>query len=180
MQSLSSQLARSALDAAPDAMIIIDDSGAIRYANRQVSALFGFPHDELIGKPVERLLPERFRDRHPPLRQEYIRNVRIRPMGAGLSLFGRRSDGGEFPVEISLSPVDDDGRLLVAAAIRDVTERKRIEAELGAQLEDMRRLREMSTRLVEAADLQRMLEENLPCSAPISATFSCTTQQPVS
>lgn len=161
MQSLSSQLARSALDAAPDAMIIIDDSGAIRYANRQVSALFGFPHDELIGKPVECLLPERFRDRHPPLRQEYMRNVRIRPMGAGLNLFGRRNDGTEFPVEISLSPIDDDGRLLVAAAIRDVTERKRIEAELGAQLEDMRRLREMSTRLVEAADLQRMLEENL-------------------
>lgn len=161
MQRLSPQLARSALDAAPDAMIIIDDSGVIRYANRQVSGVFGFPHDELIGKPVECLLPERFRDRHPPLRQAYIRNVRIRPMGAGLSLFGRRSDGTEFPVEISLSPIDDDGRLLVAAAIRDVTERKRVEAELEAQLEDMRRLREMSTRLVEAADLQRMLEENL-------------------
>jgi len=161
MQSLPPQLARSALDAAPDAMIIIDDSGAIRYANRQVAALFGYPHDELIGKLVECLLPERFRDRHPSMRQAYVRNVRVRPMGAGLNLFGRRHDGSEFPVEISLSPIEHDGRVLVAAAIRDVTERKRVEAELNAQLEDMRRLRDMSTRLVEAADLPEMLEEVL-------------------
>ncbi|HMK84469.1 MAG TPA: PAS domain S-box protein [Steroidobacteraceae bacterium] len=161
MQSLSTQLARSALDAAPDAMIIIDDAGAIRFANQQVSALFGYPHDELIGKAVEYLIPERFRDRHPSMRLAYIDNVRVRPMGAGLDLFGRRRDGSEFPVEISLSPIDDDGRMLVAAAIRDVTERKRVEAELGAQLEDMRRLRDMSARLVETADLPRMLEEIL-------------------
>jgi two-component system, sensor histidine kinase len=161
MQSIPSQLAHSALDAAPDAMIIIDDSGAIRYANRQVSALFGYPHDELIGKPVERLLPERFRDRHPSMREAYTKNVRVRPMGAGLNLFGRRPDGTEFPVEISLSPINDGGRTLVAAAIRDVTERKRVEAELSSQLEDMRRLRDMSTRLVEATDLPKMLEEIL-------------------
>jgi two-component system, sensor histidine kinase len=176
MQSLPPQLARSALDAAPDAMIIIDDSGAIRYANRQVAALFGYPHDELIGKLVECLLPERFRDRHPPMRQAYVKNVRVRPMGAGLNLFGRRHDGSEFPVEISLSPIEDDGRVLVAAAIRDVTERKRIEAELNAQLEDMRRLRDMSTRLVEAADLPRMLEEVLDATIALQRADFGTVQ----
>jgi len=125
MQSLPSQLARSALDAAPDAMIIIDDAGAIRFANRQVSALFAYSHDELIGKPVECLIPERLRNRHFSMREAYAKNARVRPMGAGLNLFGRRRDGSEFPVEISLSPIDDEGRILVAAAIRDVTERKR-------------------------------------------------------
>ena len=71
MQSLPSELARSTLDAAPDAMIIIDHSGAIRFANRQVSTLFGYSHDELIGKPVECLMPERFRNQHPSMRQAY-------------------------------------------------------------------------------------------------------------
>ena len=161
MQSLSPQLARSVLDAAPDALIVIDASGTIQFANRQVSALFGYAHDELIGKPVEWLLPERFRERHPALRHAYGGNVRVRPMGAGLNLSGRRADGSEFPVEISLSPIDDAGRLLVAAAIRDVTERRRVEAELGTQLEDMRRLHELSTRLVEATELRRILDEML-------------------
>jgi len=161
MQSLPSELARSTLDAAPDAMIIIDHSGAIRFANRQVSTLFGCSHDELIGKPVECLMPERFRSQHPSMRQAYATNVRVRPMGAGLNLFGVRRDGTEFPVEISLSPIDPNGGNLVVAAIRDVTDRKRVEAQLGAQLEEMRRLHEMSTRLIVVADLPKMLGEVL-------------------
>ncbi len=172
MQSLPTELARSALDAAPDAMIIIDESGAIRFANRQASALFGYPHEDIIGRPVEYLMPERFRKRHLSLREAYASSARLRPMGAGLSLFGRRCDGTEFPVEISLSPIDDGGRVLVAAAIRDVTDRKRVEAELSAQLEDMRDLRDMSARLVEAADLPRILEEVLDASiALLGADF---------
>jgi len=167
MQSLPSELARSTLDAAPDAMIILDDSGVIRFANRQVSALFGHSHDELIGRPVEHLMPVRFRGQHPSMRQAYMRNVRVRPMGAGLSLFGLRQDGTEFPVEISLSPIDADGRNLVAAAIRDVTDRKRVEAELSAQLEHMRRLHEMSAQLIEAADLPKMLEEVLDATIAV-------------
>ncbi len=161
MESLPSELARSTLDAAPDALIIIDDAGAIRFANRQVSALFGYSHDELIGKRVEYLMPGRFRNQHPSMRQAYRENVRVRPMGAGLNLFGLRRDGTEFPVEISLSPIVAGGRNLVAAAIRDVTHRKRVEAELGAQLEEMRRLHEMSTRLIAAADPPKMLGEVL-------------------
>jgi rsbT co-antagonist protein RsbR len=130
MLSIPPELARSALDAAPDAMIIIDAAGVIRYANRQVSALFGYAHDEVIGKEVEQLMPERYRARHLGHRDGYIHNVRVRPMGQGLELFGRRRDGTEFPVEISLSPIASGERQLTAAAIRDVTDRKRVEAEL--------------------------------------------------
>ena len=130
MQTLPAELARGALDAAPDAMIIIDGAGIVRYVNRQVSVLFGYAHDEIVGQPVEQLIPERFRSRHPGHRAAYGRQLRVRPMGTGLDLFGRRADGSEFPVEISLSPIEDGERRLVAAAIRDVTERKREQAEL--------------------------------------------------
>lgn len=130
MRAVSTELARSALDAAPDAMIIIDAGGTIRYANRQVSALFGYAHDDIVGQPVEFLMPKRFRERHVNHRHTYVESVRVRPMGIGLELFGQRIDGTEFPLEISLSPVEDDGRALVAAAIRDVSDRKKVEAEL--------------------------------------------------
>ena len=126
MRSVPSELARSALDAAPDAMIIIDETGTIRFANRQVSALFGYPHDDIVGRPVESLMPQRFRERHVNHRHAYIDSLRVRPMGIGLELFGRRVDGVEFPVEISLSPVEGEGKSLVAAAIRDVSDRKRV------------------------------------------------------
>ena len=83
-------LALSTLDAAPDAMLIIDTSGTICFTNRQVSALFGYPHDEIIGEVIEKLLPERFRAQHIGHRERYVDNLRMRPMGAGLELFGRR------------------------------------------------------------------------------------------
>jgi PAS domain S-box-containing protein len=127
VRSLSAELARSVLDAAPDAMIVIDAAGKICFGNQQVCALFGYTREELLGMPVEWLMPERLRSRHPALREDYVRNGRVRPMGAGLDLHGRRRDGAEFPVEISLSPIEDGGNRLVAAAIRDITERKRVE-----------------------------------------------------
>jgi PAS domain S-box-containing protein len=130
MQSVPPAFARSVLDAAPDAMIVIDESGVIRFANRQASTVFGYAHVELVGQKVEFLMPTRFRARHLSHRQSYAENLRIRPMGIGLELFGLRKDGTEFPVEISLSPIDDASGTLVAAAIRDVTDRKRVEAEL--------------------------------------------------
>jgi PAS domain S-box-containing protein len=132
MRSTPSDLARSALEAAPDAIIIIDDEGIIRFANRQVSALFGYSHDAVIGRPVENLMPERFRDRHVAHRKNYMAHVRVRPMGVGLDLYGQRRDGTQFPLEISLSPVEDAGSVLIAAAIRDVSDRKRVEAALNA------------------------------------------------
>jgi PAS domain S-box-containing protein len=111
-------------------MVIIDSAGTIRYANQQTAKLFGYGHDELVGRCVDELLPERLRQHHIDHRQQYWSSPRQRPMGAGLELFGCRREGGEFPVEISLSPVQDGQEMLVAAAIRDVTERKRIENEL--------------------------------------------------
>jgi two-component system, sensor histidine kinase len=127
---LSTDLVRSVLDSAPDAMIFIDAGGRIVFANRQVAALFGHEPVDIIGAEVEILLPERFRARHSGHRDGYTRNIRLRPMGAGLDLFGMRKDGTEFPVEISLSPISQAGQTLVAAAIRDVTERKQVELEL--------------------------------------------------
>ena len=158
MLSASAELARSALDAAPDAMIIIDGAGVIRFANRQVSSLFGYAHEDIIGQSVERLMPVRFRRRHVEHRVEYARALRQRPMGQGLALFGLRRDGGEFPVEISLSPirdkhqVQDRDQVLVAAAIRDVTDRKRVEDELTFARESAERARELANEARESAD----------------------------
>jgi two-component system, sensor histidine kinase len=152
MKTAPPDLARSALDAAPDAMIIIDDSGAIRFVNRQVSSLFGYAPAEVVGKPVELLMPARFHTRHVEHREEYRRSVRLRPMGVGLELFGRRKDGTEFPVEISLSPIEHGQSTLVAAAIRDVTDRKRAEAELIRAREVADQARELAIQAREAAD----------------------------
>jgi PAS domain S-box-containing protein len=131
---LSSDLVRRALEAAPDAMVIVDAEGIVQFANQQVETVFGYARDELVGQPVDNLLPERYRERHVRHRRQFGADGRFRPMGAGLELFARRRDGSEFPVEISLSPIAP-GRSLVAAAIRDVTDRKRIQLELIAARE---------------------------------------------
>jgi PAS domain S-box-containing protein len=159
MLSTPPELARSALDAAPDAMIIIDRAGIVRFANRQVSAVFGHPHDEIIGQGVEQLMPERFRARHAGHRRSYVDSLRVRPMGPGLELFGRRRDGTEFPVEISLSPIQADDELLVAAAIRDVTDRKRVEAELIEARESAERARESADRSRRLADSAKVIAD---------------------
>ena len=160
MQTLTGELARSALDAAPDALIIIGADGVVRFANRQAAALFGYPREELVGKHVERLLPERFRARHAGHRESYFTAPRLRPMGAGLVLFACRHDGGEFPVEISLSPVGADPPL-VAAAIRDVTERNRAEAELKAAREAAEKARAVADRARDVADhLRNVADES--------------------
>ena len=111
-------------------MVIVDDGGIIRFANRHVSSLFGYAHDEILGRQIELLVPERFRTRHVEHRLGYVSEARARAMGQRPDLVGCRRDGTEFPVEISLSPVEYEGRTLVGAAIRDVTDRKRIETEL--------------------------------------------------
>jgi two-component system, sensor histidine kinase len=129
MTAISPALARSVFDDAPDAMIIIDAFGTIWFANRRVCDLFGYTRAQMVGESIEKLVPERFRDRH-----------------SGLDLLGRRHDGTEFPLEVSLGPIEDVGRTLVAAAIRDVTERKRAEAELVVARDAIEAMRELADR----------------------------------
>ena len=118
---------QSIVEAAPDAMLIVDRHGRIALINGQVEQLFGYARQELVGQAVELLVPERFRSRHPTYRATYSGDPHPRPMGSGLELWGRRKDGSQFPVEISLSPVASGEGGLVVAAVRDVTERKRLE-----------------------------------------------------
>jgi PAS domain S-box-containing protein len=126
---------RGLLEAAPDAMVIVDADGIINLVNHQTEKLFGYGRDELLGKPVEILVPEKFRAVHPGRRTGYFGEPKTRPMAAGLELFGRRKDGSEFPAEISLSPMETEEATLVTAAIRDVTDRKKVEAKFRNLLE---------------------------------------------
>jgi PAS domain S-box-containing protein len=132
---------RELLEAAPDAMVIVDATGTIVLANSQTDAVFGYAREELIGQPVELLLPERYRGHHVRHRREFDSQPRRRAMGAGLELYARQKDGLEFPVEISLSPIRTADGTLTSAAIRDISERKAVE----------RRLQEQNVRLEQAS-----------------------------
>lgn len=120
---------RGLLEAAPDAMVCVDAQGTITLVNAQTERLFGYQRGELVGQPVEVLIPESARDAHPAHRERYMAEPRPRPMGVGLELSGRRRDGSTFPAEISLSAIDTEEGILVTAAVRDVTEQRDIQAE---------------------------------------------------
>jgi PAS domain S-box-containing protein len=126
---------RALLDAAPDAIVGVDQAGGIALVNDQAERLFGYDRDELLGQPVELLVPEMVRKVHPVWRRQYLADPQPRPMGAGTELAGRRKDGSEFPAEISLSAIDTRAGVLVSAAIRDVTDRKRADAKFRGLLE---------------------------------------------
>lgn len=123
---------RTLLDTAPDAMVIVDGQGRIEIINSQAEKMFGYQRDELQGKNIEVLLPERLREPHKGHRQAFVKNPDVRPMGASLDLLALRKDGSEFPVEISLSPVKLESSMFVSSVIRDVTERKKMELEIIA------------------------------------------------
>ncbi len=128
----SNALLQDVFNAAPDAMIAADTSGAIVIANAQVMEIFGYEAHELIGQPVETLIPVRFHDLHRAQRANYALDPRRRPMGSGLQLHGRRRDGSEFPVEVSLSPINTQPGHVILAAIRDVSDRVSMEARVDA------------------------------------------------
>ena len=132
------------LDAAPDAVVIIDGDGVIAQINSQTEKLFGYDREELVGRPLEMLMPERYRGSHVAETRAYAADPRPRPMGRGLDLFGLRKDGREFPIDVSISPLPPERGLFVASTIRDMTSHRRLEEELRQR-----------TRELEEADRQK-------------------------
>lgn len=151
MKSTSEPFFRNLLETAPDAMIIIDHSGRISVVNEQTEIMFGYSRDQLLGYKIEMLLPARLHEMHVSHREGYTASPAVRPMGAGAELLGRRKDGSEFPVEISLSPVEAGSDTFVSSVIRDVTERRQMEQEIRDAHAEADRANKANTAFLAAA-----------------------------
>lgn len=150
----SEQMFRGLLESAPDAMVVVDTHGRIQIINHRAEQLFGYSREELVGRLVDELVPEALRSGHAGHRAKYFANPQVRPMGQGLELYGRRRDGTEFPVDISLSPMRTVEGVLVIAAVRDITDRKIAEKRL-AQTQEVAERRRLMTHLVQAQEEER-------------------------
>jgi PAS domain S-box-containing protein len=129
------QRLRAAVDSSPSGLIMTDAAGRIVLVNREIERLFGYAREDLLGRPVDMLVPERLRAGHPLFRADYAKDPRVRAMGAGRELFGRRSDGTEVPVEIGLTPVATEEGLFVISSVVDISARKRADARFQAAVE---------------------------------------------
>jgi len=161
------KLFRGLLEAAPDGMVIVNRDGVITLVNAQVEELFGYRRAELVGEPVEILVPDRYAGMHRAFRKGYVREPRTRPMGLGGDLHGRRKDGSEFPIEVTLSPLETDQGLLVSAAIRDISERRRMQEETDRVKDEFfatvsHELRTPLTSMIGYGELMTDLEELSP------------------
>ena len=121
------------VEAAPNSMIMVDQSGFITFVNRETERLFGYSREELNGQLIEVLVPEKFRSAHPIYRGQFFKNPVSRAMGMGRELFGLRKDGSEVPIEIGLNPMEAEGEKFVLVSIIDITERKKNEALIAAR-----------------------------------------------
>ena len=159
-QLYSEQDLRSLFDAAPDATLLVNTDGRIERLNAQAETLFGYQRKEMLGQPVELLIPQRFRNSHIEHRREFADNPRVRTMGSSLELYARHKDGSEFAIDVNLSPIKLQGRMVVSAAIRDVTELKAAAAALRVAKEEADRATGIKTRFLAAAshDLRQPLQ----------------------
>jgi PAS domain S-box-containing protein len=132
----SQQNFQRVVEGAPNAIILAGPDGRIEMLNLRTERLFGYTREELLGKPVEILVPERYRKQHPGLRGAFFANPQPRPMGAGRDLYGLKKDASEFPVEIALNPIETEEGLKVIAAIADITDRKQKEEQIQAALKE--------------------------------------------
>lgn len=140
------------LEATPDAMIVLDGQDGITLVNTQMEQVFGYTRQELLGQPVEMLIPQRFQRKHVTHRDAYFAAPTVRPMGVGLALYGQRKNGTEFPIEVSLSPLETDDGLLVLAAIRDVSARQQMQDKLQQSEQRFRELAGEQEQLLIASD----------------------------